>query len=174
MIVLPDSLRDLNRRIIHNVQLRIPILENPPLSNRSPEIDAMCRRFGVPLGSYWCALLAADVWKDEGASIPPVDDARGWHPAKAETWRRWALDQRLFTTTPVHGAAVLYGRDGSHEPAEHIGAAVASIDPVLMDFEGNTSGAGFSHNGELATLKPIDTGRLIGYVLPRAAPGRAA
>lgn len=168
MIVLPPDLPDLNRRIIRNVQLRIPILENPPLSNRSPEIDAMCKRFGVPLGSYWCALLAADVWTDEGAAIPPINEAKGWHPAKAESWRLWALEEGLFSDTPVHGAAVLYGKHGT-EPAEHIGAALASIVPVLMDFEGNTSGAGFSRNGELATLKVVDTDLLIGYVLPRAA-----
>lgn len=168
MIVLPDLLPPLNAEIIRRVQLVIPILEDPPLSNRSPEIDAMCRRFGVPLGSYWCALLAADIWTDAGACIPPVDESKGWHPAKAETWRQWALREGLFSATPVHGAAVLYGKSG-HEPAEHIGAAVASITPVLMDFEGNTSGGGFSRNGELATLKVVDTARLIGYVLPRAA-----
>ena len=28
----------------------------------------MCVRFGVPLGSYWCALLAADIWTDAGAT----------------------------------------------------------------------------------------------------------
>ena len=167
MIVLPDTLPPLNAEIIRRVQLVIPILENPPLSNRSPEIDAMCRRFGVPLGSYWCALLAADTWSDAGAVIPPVDDAKGWHPAKAETWRQWALAEGLFSETPVLGAAVLYGAHG-HEPAEHIGAALASITPFLMDFEGNTSGAGYARNGELATLKMVDTDRLIGYVIPRA------
>jgi hypothetical protein len=55
-----------------------------------------------------------------------------------------------------------------HEPAHHIGAAVASVTPVLMDFEGNTSGAGFSRNGELATLKVVATDLVIGYVHPRA------
>lgn len=167
MIVLPADLPPLNAEIIRRVQLVIPILEDPPLSNRSPEIDAMCKRFGVPLGSYWCALLAADIWTDAGAMIPPIDDRRGWHPAKAETWRQWALAEGLFSHEPVHGAAALYGTNG-HEPAHHIGAAVASIFPVLMDFEGNTSGAGFSRNGELATLKVVDTDHLIGYVHPRA------
>jgi hypothetical protein len=167
VIVLPIDLPELNQRIIRDVQLRIPILEDPPLSNRSPEIDGMCRRFGVPLGSYWCALLAADVWADQGAMIPPIDDRRGWHPAKAETWRQWALAEGLFSHEPVHGAAVLYGTAG-HEPAHHIGVAVASISPVLMDFEGNTSGAGFARNGELATLKVVDVDHLIGYVHPRA------
>lgn len=167
MIVLPDDIAPLNAEIIRRVQLVIPILEDPPLSNRSPEIDAMCRRFGVPLGSYWCALLAADIWTDAGAAIPPVDDAKGWHPAKAETWRQWALREGLFSHKPGLGYAPLYGVHGM-EPAEHIGVAVASITPVQMDFEGNTSGAGYSRNGELATLKVVDTDRLIGYVMPRA------
>lgn len=167
MIVLPDDLPDLNVRIIRGCQADVPILENPPLSNRSPEIDAMCDEFGVPLASYWCALWAAKVWKAAGAMIPPIDDHRGWHPAKAETWRQWALAEGLFSHTPVLGAAVLYGAQG-HEPAHHIGAALASITPVLLDYEGNTSGAGYSRNGELATIKPVATSLLIGYVQPRA------
>lgn len=167
MIVLPDDLPPLNAEIIRRVQLCIPILENPPLSNRSPEIDAMCRRFGVPFGSYWCALLPSDIWTDSGAAIPPVDEAKGWHPAKAETWHQWAIAEGLFSHTPVHGAVTLYG-NGGKGPAEHVGAAVASITPVLMDFQGNTSGGGYSRNGELATLKVVDTSRLIGYVHPRA------
>jgi len=46
-----------------------------------------------------------------------------------------------------------------------------------MDIEGNTSGAGFDRNGELATIKVVDTSRIIGYVSPtplvakRADPG---
>jgi hypothetical protein len=167
MIVLPDSLPPLNAEIIRRAQLDIPILENPPLSNRSPEIDAMCDRWGVPRASYWCALWTSSLWADSGADVPPVDDAKGWHPAKAETWRQWALAEGLFSRVPMLGAAVLYG-NGGKEPAEHIGAALASITPVLMDFEGNTSGAGFSRNGELATLKQVDTVRLLGYVHPRA------
>lgn len=168
MIVLPDDLPPLNAEIIRRAQLQVPILENPPYSNRSPEIDAMCDRWGVPRGSYWCALWAASTWADAGAAVPPVDDARGWHPAKAETWRQWALHEGLFTDRPVPGAAVLYGNRGM-EPAHHIGVCVASVTPLLMDFEGNTSVNGFSRNGELATLKQVDTAALIGYVLPRAA-----
>lgn len=167
MIVLPDTLPALNTAIIRRAQRDIPILENPPLSNRSPEIDAMCRKWGVPLASYWCALWAATVWDDAGAAVPPVNDAKGWHPAKAETWRQWAIQEKLFTHAPVLGAAVLYGPLGN-TPADHIGTAVASITPILCDFEGNTSGAGFSRNGELATLKNVDTSRVIGYVIPRA------
>jgi hypothetical protein len=163
MIVLPTGTPDLNIAIIRAAQADIPILENPPLSNRSPEIDAMCVEFGVPLGSYWCALWAAKIWKAAGAEIPPIEGDS--HPARAESWRVWALATGRFSHTPILGAAVLYGVGGK-APADHIGAAVASITPVLMDFEGNTSGAGFSRDGELATLKPVDTSRLLGYVSP--------
>lgn len=167
MITLPPDLPAVNIRIIRGAQADVPILENPPLSNRSPEIDTMCREFGVPLGSYWCALWAAKLWRAAGADIPPIDDARGWHPAIAESWHQWALVEGLFSHTPVLGAAALYAPRGTGH-ADHIGAAVASITPILSDFEGNTSGAGFARNGELATLKEVDTSRLIGYVIPRA------
>jgi hypothetical protein len=167
MITLPIDLPELNEKIIRAAQSKIPILENPPLSNRSPEIDAMCRKFGVPLGSYWCALFAADVWTDAGAEIPPTEGES--HPARAESWRLWALKTNRFSHTPVLGAATLYG-NGGHGPAEHIGAALASIKPFLMDFQGNTSGAGYERNGELATLKSVDVDRLIGYVCPEPLP----
>lgn len=172
MIVLPDSLPPLNAAIIRRAQRDIPILENPIGSNRSPEIDAMCKRWGVPLGSYWCALWGATVWSDAGAEVPPINNAKGWHPAIVQTWYEWAVANGTFSRTPVLGAAVLYGPNGRPR-AEHMGTAVASITPILSDFEGNTSSAGFSRNGELATLKHVDLARVIGYVIPRAAKAAA-
>lgn len=165
MIVLPPNLPALNRAIVARAQRDIPILENPIGSNRSPEIDAMCDRWGVPRGSYWCALWTASCWADAGAQVPPIDDAKGWHPAKCQTWLEWAFTTHRFHHEPIQGAAPLYGADG-HAPTSHIGACVASIAPILMDFEGNTSLAGFSREGELATLKAVNTDRLIGYVWP--------
>lgn len=165
MIILPDD--PLAAAIIQRAQRDIPILENPIGSNRSPEIDAMCQRWHVPLGSAWCALWTATVWADAGAQVPPIQGPL-MHPAIADAWRRWALENYSFSPTPVLGAAPLYGKNG-HEPAEHIGACVVSIKPILMDFEGNTSLTGFSREGELTELKPVNTDRLIGYVIPRAA-----
>lgn len=170
MIVLPLDLSPLATQIIHLAQLDVPILENPPLSNRSPEIDAMCVEFGVPLASYWCALWAAKVWKAAGAEIPPTEGDS--HPAKAESWHQWALKSGRFSRTPGLGYAVLYGPNGQG-PADHIGVAIASIHPIMMDFEGNTSGAGFSRNGELATLKVVDVDRVVGYVSPYPLPASA-
>jgi hypothetical protein len=172
MIVIPANTPLLHSRIVQVMQSRFPILENPIGSNRSPEIDAMCQRFGVPLGSYWCALLAADVWKDSGAEIPPIDDATGSHPARAESWRVWAFKTGRFSSKPIFGGAVLYGV-GGNKPAEHIGVCVVSLTPILMDIEGNTSETGFSREGELTELKRVNTDRLIGYVSPEPLSGES-
>ena len=165
MIVLPPNLPALNAAIIRRAQRDLPILENPIGSNRSPEIDAMCDRWGVPRGSAWCALWGATVWADAGAQVPPIDDAKGWHPAIAQTWLEWAFLTHRFNHQPIQGAAVLYG-DGGHAPAHHLGACVLSVAPILMDLEGNTSLTGFSREGELTALKPVNTDRLIGYIWP--------
>ena len=163
MIILPSD--PLAAAIIQRAQRDLPIEEDPVGSNRSPEIDAMCNQWGVPLGSYWCALWAATVWKDAGADVPPIDDAKGWHPAKAETWRLWALATNRFSSEPIQGAATLYGLNGL-APANHIGACVLTVTPLLRDVEGNTTDSGFSREGELTAIKPVNRDRLIGYVHP--------
>lgn len=129
----------------------------------------MAKRFGVPLASYWCALLASDVWSDAGAEIPPVRNSRGWHPAIANTWYEWAIETQRFALKPQLGYAPLYGKDGK-APAEHIGVCVVSTAPIIMDIEGNTSVAGYGRNGEMAGMKPVDHERLIGYVSPLPLP----
>jgi hypothetical protein len=170
-MIYPDSLPPINRRIVEAMQLRFPIVENPPGSNRSPEIDAMCKRWGVPLGSPWCALLATDVWYDAGAAVPPplpgrTATGRERHPAVAEWWRVWALEQGLFSPTPAIGAAVLYG-SGGKEPAYHIDVCVTVITPVLLSFGGNEAEAGFTREGTLTSHSRVQADRLIGFVLPR-------
>lgn len=162
MIILPDD--PLCVAIIRRAQQDIPIIENPLGSNISPEINEMCRRWGVPLGSAWCALWTASCWADAGAEVPPTEGDS--HPAKAESWRLWALATNRFSPTPILGAAVLYG-SGGRGPAHHIACCVVSLEPKLLDLEGNTSETGFSREGELTELKRVNTERLIGYVHPR-------
>lgn len=165
MIVIPSQTPAICEAIIRRAQRDIPILENPVGSNRSPEIDAMCKRWGVPLASYWCALWAASVWADAGAEVPPVSNAKAWHPAIAETWHQWALETGRFGLTPQLGFASLYGHSGKG-PAVHIGACVTAIAPMVRNFEGNTSEVGFSREGELTADKRVNFDRLIGYVAP--------
>jgi hypothetical protein len=167
-IVIAAGTSDLCQRIIRRTQRDVPILENPIGSNRSPEIDAMCDRWGVPRGSYWCALWAASCWADEGAEVPPT---RGdSHPAKCQSWLEWAKQTGRWSRTPRQGYAVLYD-EARNGKANHMGTCVVSTDPILMDFEGNTSLAGFGRNGELATLKPVNLRLVLGYVSPQPISG---
>lgn len=171
MIIIPPGLPPVNERIIRGAQADIPILENPIGSNRSSEIDAWAKRWGVPLGSPWCAGWTNEKWVAAGAETPPWNPHNPHqHPWIAEWWRQWALLNGTFSDVPVLGAAVLYGKNG-HEPATHIACCVVSIAPILMDFEGNTSETGFSREGELTGLKRVNTDRLIGYVHPRERRG---
>lgn len=161
MIILPDD--PIAAAIIRGAQSDIPILENPIGSNRSPELDALADKWDVPRGQAWCAGWTAEKWKNAGAEVPPVRDAKGWHPWKAETWHQWALETCRFSSTPAKGYAVLYG-NGGKGPATHIACCVVSLVPILMDLEGNTSETGFSREGELTELKRVNLERLIGYV----------
>lgn len=131
----------------------------------------MVKRWAGNLGGAWCALLATDVWFDAGADVPPrlpgnTKTGRERHPAVAEWWRVWALEQGLFSTVPVIGAAVLYGTGGK-EPAVHIDVCVTYIKPALMSFGGNEAEVGFSREGTLTTHSRVQEDRVIGYVLPR-------
>lgn len=165
-MIYPAGTTALCTAIVSRAQRDIPILENPLYSNLSPEINALCDRFGVPRGSYWCALWAAAVWQDAGAPIPPTEGDS--HPAKADSWRLWALKTGRFSTKPSVGAAVLYG---TPEHADHIGVCVVSLFPLLLDFEGNTSFGAFNRNGEIATVKLVDEARVIGYITPEPTHG---
>jgi hypothetical protein len=174
MIVFPDTLPPLNRKIVETMQLRFPIIEDPLGSNTSPEIARMAKRWGIPTGLPWCALLTTDVWFDAGAQVPPklggaTKTGRERHPAVADWWREWALREGLFSPLPVIGAAALYGFEG-REPAVHIGVCVATVHPRLMNFEGNTTGKPFDREGTMTQLKDVNGERLIGYVLPRLRP----
>jgi hypothetical protein len=160
-INIPSNTPALNVAIIRRAQRDIPIMENPVGSNRSPEIDALCKRYGVPLGSSWCALWLSAVWEDSGAEIPPVDDSKGWHPAKAETWRQWAIATGRLTHTPSLGCAAVFGN-----PGHHVAACVVSTTPFITDLEGNTSETGFSREGELTELKRTNLAGLFGYISP--------
>lgn len=170
-MIFPADLTPLNRKIVEVMQQRFPILEDPQGSNHSPEIDRMVKRWGAAPGSPWCALLTTDVWFDAGADVPPklpglTSTGKERHPAVAEWWRVWGIEQGLFSAIPVIGAAALYGTGGK-EPAVHIGVCVTVVAPRLMNFEGNTTAAAFEREGTATAHKDVNAERLIGYVLPR-------
>ena len=129
-------------------------METPAGSNRGPYVDALNAAAGSPLGSFWCATAATKWRRQGGASIPPHD------AGSCEAWRKWAFETGRFGSHPDYGAVALYGESPTH--ASHCGLVVR-LGPVC-DVEANTSLAGYSRNGEVVTLKAVDTVRLIGFV----------
>jgi hypothetical protein len=163
----PVPLREqpaLGAAILDRARRDIAILENPLYSDRSPEIDAMRGRWGIPPGGCRCALWAATIWADAGAEVPPIDPEKGWHPADPQSWYEWALQTGRFGSRPAIGCAVLYGACG-RPPARHMGAAIVAVTPFLLDVAEITSACSPGRAGELSTVA-VDLEHLIGYVHP--------
>src|SRR5258708_16281296 len=154
-------------KAIDYARRHIGVCEEPPGSNRGPEIDAWAQEFGSPLGSFWCALSVGKARKEGGLWIPSYD------VGACNEWVLQGTRAGLVTKDPVPGAAVVYtngqvvsgGRyDGQHN-AVHIGL-VLRVQPVLLSIEGNTVLGAFDRNGWVQALKEVDTKRVLCYVAP--------
>lgn len=160
--VLPEI-----RKALDYALSKVGVCEDPPGSNRGEDIDAWCKEFGSPLGSYWCALFVGHVRKRTGLWVPSRD------VGSCDQWVYEALRAGKWAKHPVPGAAVLYTNGKKHTTgryaglldAVHIGL-VLRVTPKPMAIEGNTTLDGFSRNGEVVTLKAIAPARVYGYVLP--------
>jgi hypothetical protein len=139
----------------------VGIVEVPLGSNRGTRIDAMAKRAGSPLGSWWCAIWAGIVWADAGASVPRNFPGTDY----------W-LDENL-RPDPVIGAAILYGlrKKGpirTDMDAHHIGIVVR-LDPLMLTIEGNRGYAGTTNNGVAVDIGPVSRKDILGYVHPQQA-----
>lgn len=144
---------------------KIGVCEDPPGSNRGPELDQWCKEAGSPLGSYWCAIT---VWKQSKV-------AGLWTPSRdagsCDEWVKQAMASGRWTATPTPGAVVVYtngkkltaGRYKGQKDADHMGR-VLRVSPVLLSVEGNTTLGKYDRNGFIQTLKPIETPRVYGYI----------
>lgn len=166
---IPETVPALGRAIAERACYDVGVCETPPGSNRSPVIDAWCKRAGSPVGSYWCACWATAVWEDCGAALPK--SARG----SCDVIRDWAEEKGLFLQTPVEGAFVVYGirsdgggwrRLGGGKPdCVHIGIVIRTL-PYLISVEGNASWGSHSRNGEAVVVRRVEESRVLGYVHP--------
>lgn len=147
---------------------KLGVCEDPPGSNRSPDIDAWAREFGTPLASPWCALDVGHCRKKFGLWIPTKN------VGSCDEWYLQAEKAGMLVQSPVPGAAVLYtnhrileaGPYKGRTDAVHIGT-VLRTHPKLLSFEGNTILGKYEREGFVKALKEIDQRRVLGYVLPR-------
>jgi hypothetical protein len=132
-------------------------------TNRSVYCDALAKRFGSPLGSYWCALAVSSWWTDAGAMLPP-------EPGSCESWRQWAFQTARFREAPSPGYAVLYG---APDHASHIGIIARLVnDPTalhghrVVTIEGNASLGAYSRDGWIVAERTMNGDAVIGFVAP--------
>lgn len=160
---LPPTLDERVRRaIVRAVMDLAAVVEQPLGSNRGPEVDRYLRAARVPESviasgrGYWCAAAVGQWWEDAGLVTPTGR-------ASCDAWMKWGRDTNRWSNVPTLGAAVLYGVPGD---ARHIGLVVR-VEPLVMSVEGNTSVEGNSRNGEVVSMKRVDShDALLGYVSP--------
>jgi hypothetical protein len=141
---------DLERRVAWRALQDVGLVEEPLGSNRGRRLDAMARRGGSPLGSYWCALWVGEVLADCGLGVPP-----GY--GSCDAWRPWATPGLPETAVAV----VLYGTATDYQ---HIGLQVRRT-PVRLTVEGNRGlrGSG-TRNGVAVDLDAITRADAIAHV----------
>ena len=133
-----------------------PLPPNKP-ENSGARVLEMLRNTGINGPAYWCAAAVTTWYKSAGARYPKPGSA------SCDVWMSWAKKNNLFSTSPVVGAAILYGTSAD---AHHIGIVEKIENGIITTIEGNTSGGGFSRNGVGVFRKTPNKKGIVGYVLP--------
>lgn len=171
-LVVGDNCTDLGYKIVQRAFCDLGIVEVPNGSNRGTRLDAMNKRAGTPLGSWWCAIWCGLVWADCGALVPlnfPGTDF--WLPH---------LKDGREKAKPEPGDAIVYGlkKPGpvvAWGNAHHIGIVVRPPEPemgqrFMLTIEGNRGFAGTTNDGNAVDIGPCIRSDILGYVSPRTAP----
>jgi hypothetical protein len=143
----------------------VPVLEQPPGSNRSPTIDAWTEAVGSPLGSSWCAIAVAHWFSQSGAQTP--SNAAG----AVSTWIPWAKTKHLWVQNPEVGDMVCYDLENDGV-ADHAGIVVG-LDPFCT-VEANTvpqdgpPATGSQREGYGVFIKQRTNPPILGFVQPIA------
>jgi hypothetical protein len=156
-----EELLNIGLKIVKFAKIDIGTTESPLPPNKPENSGArvleMLRNTGINGPAYWCAAAVTTWYKSAGARYPKPGSA------SCDVWMSWAKKNNLFSTSPVVGAAILYGTSAD---AHHIGIVEKIENGIITTIEGNTSGGGFSRNGVGVFRKTPNKKGIVGYVLP--------
>lgn len=159
----PDAVGVLRLAIVQRALLDVGLCETPPGSNRGIRIDEYVQAVKSPLGSPWCAAAVAAWLREAGAKVPLA--AAG----SCDIWMAWAHTNKTWRGLdyrPEPGDVVVYG---ARADANHIGVVVRTT-PRVLSVEGNTSLDRYEREGWIVTARLVQPGRVLGYIVPVAAP----
>lgn len=167
---MTPTVSDRVHRAIDFALTNIGVCEDPPGSNRDPEIGDLTWELGAPLGSVWSAIAVAKARKEGGLWIPR------FMASACNEWVYEASRLGLIIDEPVAGAAVVYtnhtrildGRYAGQLEAVRIGL-VSRVTPVLMAIEGDTTLRRFDRIGYVQTLKEVDRSRVLCFITPECS-----
>lgn len=117
------------------------------------------RRINVP----WCAVFMS--WCFDQTGI--YDRLAGiQNKAGCESWRRWAIDYKLWSNIPKANTIVLYDwNKPAGDGADHIGIVESVNSNYIMAIEGNTSvNGGSQSNGGMVLRKKRYFSDIMGYI----------
>jgi len=156
-----EELLNIGLKIVKFAKRDIGTLESPLPPNKPENSGArvleMLKNTGINGPAYWCAAAVTTWYKAAGAKYPKPGSA------SCDVWMSWGKKNKLFSTSPVIGAAILYG---SSSDAHHIGIVEKIENGIITTIEGNTSGGGFNRNGVGVFRKTPNKKTIVGYVLP--------
>jgi hypothetical protein len=156
-----EELLNIGLKIVKFAKRDIGTLESPLPPNKPENSGArvleMLKNTGINGPAYWCAAAVTTWYKAAGAKYPKPGSA------SCDVWMNWGKKNKLFSTSPVIGAAILYG---SSSDAHHIGIVEKIENGIITTIEGNTSGGGFNRNGVGVFRKTPNKKTIVGYVLP--------
>lgn len=119
--------------------------------------------YGYRAKTYWCAIFQTYGFNELGI----LDRLNGLtNTAGCEPWRRWAVANKIWGTTPKVGAIVLFDwNPKDYDGADHIGIVEKIIDSnTIQTIEGNTSANGSQSNGGRVMRKTRYKSDIMGYV----------
>jgi len=153
---------DIGKRIIAYAKAAasIPVMETPPPSNYGGYVTTYLNGVGINFPAFWCAAAVSYWFKQAGAKSP--------NSAGCADWKQWAIRNGLWSSTPVHGAAIIYTDKTGHP--HHIGI-VADPKPNeqgrITSIEGNTTGGGFNRDGVGVFVKYPRLSAINGFIIPK-------
>lgn len=112
------------------------VREQPPGSNRSPEIDRWLKAVGAPLGSPWCAAGAYD-WVTEAGHKAPKKSGR------VQDWVDAVGVSNLLSANSAQAEDIIVFWFASLKRYAHIGIVTGRSNGAINTIEANTIPAGF-------------------------------
>jgi hypothetical protein len=119
-------------------------------------LDNLAQLARTGSGYNYCAAGVTAWWLSAGLPIPSGS-------ASVRNWASWARANGYWSSTPLVGAAIVYGSEGAEH---HIGVVISvnADGTVNQSIEANTTGQGFTTNGVCVAVKTPRT--YLGFILP--------